>query len=273
MNGNKWRNIDSETVSYASLLESVLPGMLAVGLPPNEMKVYLALFVEPNIPASRISEVTGIPDSKIYGLLDNATRMNMIEVQYGVPKLYRAANPPYFLSKVRDGLKERFEKDISTCDMIEATLHDLYSRMDQKHGDEEGMEIAYVVKVEGNIVSRMKEMALSAREYITAILPDRKLFMVIRGALLEAKLRGAEIRIALPEEARGELKKKDEDELFTIRTLSPQCNDTWLIVADGRILNVSRSTADASVSAILTRDRIMVQMAEAYFDSPICCSG
>ena len=272
MSRNTWKNVDDDTVSYASLLEDLLPRMIEIGLPSNETKVYLALFVEPNIPASRISEVTGIPDSKIYSLLENAARMNMIEVQYGVPKLYRTANPPYFLSKVRDRLKERFENDISTCDLVEAKLHDLYSRMEQEQGGEEGIEIAYVVKGEGNIISKMKEMALSARKYITAILPDRKLFSVIREALLEAKLRGAEIKIALPEEAYGELKRKETDQLLAIHTLTPQCSDTWFIVADGRILNVSRSTSDESVSAILTRDRILVQMAEAYFDNPICCS-
>ncbi len=272
MNAKAWKNIGIDTVSYAHLLESLLPGMIEIGLPSNESKVYLALFVEPNIPASRISEVTGIPDSKIYGLLENAARMNMIEVQYGVPKLYRTANPPYFLSKVRDRLKERFQNDISACDLVEAKLHELYSRMDQKQGNGDGIEIAYVVKGEGNITSKMKEMASSAREYITAMLPNHKLFNAIREPLLEAKLRGTEIRIAVPEEAYEELKKKATDQLLAIHTLTPKCSDTWFIIADGRILNVSRSTSDESVSAILTRDRILVQMAEAFFSNPICCS-
>lgn len=263
----------TQPTGFQSLTEKVFPKMLELGIPSYESKSYLALLIEPGIQASRICEITGIPDSKIYGVLDNAARMNMVEVQHGVPKLYRATSPASLLSNVKEGLKERFAAGMIMSDELEARLHEIYTKRNKTTRAGEGLEIAYVVNGEGNIVSKMKEMIFVARKQITLILPRKKLFGALRESLLEAKVRGVEIRLAVPEGVHNEFEEKGEGELFAFRVLTEECCDTWLLVADGRLLNVSDATSDSSVSAILTKDRVLVQMAEAYFDSPLCCVG
>jgi hypothetical protein len=72
----------------------------------------------------------------------------------------------------------------------------------------------------------------------------------------------------------GESLKKISDESarnFTISVLSPQCSETWLLLADGRLLTVSGTGIDNQVSGILTKDKVLVQMSKAYFENPSCC--
>ena len=116
----------------------------------------------------------------------------------------------------------------------------------------------------------MKEILLSAEHEIMTILPDFSKFNTIREQLLEAKLRGAKIKIAMP---RSGLVKMTGDNRrnFSLSVLSPQCGNIWLLLADGRLLTVSGMRSDNEISAILTKDRVLVQMSEAYFENPSCC--
>ncbi len=263
---------DNETVSLASLMKVVFPKMLELGLPAYESKVYLALLMEPNSQASRICELTGIPDSKIYSVLENAARRYMIEVQYGVPKLYRSSGPPVFLARVRESLSERYGTYLRIADELEARLQKLHELKSGRIDENGGMEIAYVVRGEGNIISKMKEMISSARTRVTLILPEEKYFRALRQKLLEARARKVVVRIAMPVLSVEVLENAGEEKYFDFARLTEECCDVWLLVSDGRLLNVSGRVSDSEVSSILTQDKNLVQMADAYFDSPSCCT-
>ena len=261
---------ENSTVSYQKMVENVLPGMVNVGIPLNEGRVFIALILEPDISAYRLCEITGIPDSRIYGILENALKLNMIEVQFGVPKTYRATAPEPMIEQVKSKLKNRYETEIRISESLEDQLQEIWLKKNEQTSIESGIEVAYVVKGATNIVSKMKEMVHSANSEIMAILPDFTKFSSIREQLLEAKLRGADIKIALPDES---LKKISDDSSrnFNISVLSPQCSETWLLLADGRLLTVSGKGIDNQVSGILTRDKVLVQMSKAYFENPSCC--
>ena len=258
-----------DMISYSSLIEGVLPKMLEIGIPLNEGRVYLALLLEPSIPASRLCEITGIPDSKIYSILESATKLNMVEVQYGLPKTYRATAPAPLIMQVKSALKSRYENGIRVGESVEAQLQEVWTNVNKNAANENGLEIAYVVKGVVNIVSKMKEMIFVARRDVMIILPSLNLFASIHEQLVEAKSRGVHIRIAMPQK---DLTKISSDtNAFDISILSQQCCDTWLLVADGRLLTVSKGALEHETSAILTKDRVLVQMSEAYFENPSCC--
>ena len=259
-----------EVISYRKLVQNILPQMLEVKIPLNEGRIYLALLLEPGVSASRLCEITGIPDSKVYGVIENALKLNMIEVQYGVPKTYRATAPAPFISELKSTLRNRYENSLKISEKIEAQLQEVWAKMNGEHTEDNGIEIAYVVKGTKNIISKMKEMLLSAKHEIMIILPDFSKFTTIREQLLEAKLRGAKIKIAMPQNGFDKL-TEDSSRNFNLSVLSPQCCDTWLLLADGRLLTVSGMNSSNEMSAILTRDRVLVQMSEAYFDNPLCC--
>ncbi len=258
------------TVSYRKMIENILPQMLNVGIPLNEGRIYLALLLEPDISASRLCEITGIPDSKIYGSTENAVKLNMIEVQYGVPKTYRATPPSALMAEVKSLLKDRYENSISISESIEDRLQEIWIGMNEHLSADNGIEIAYVVKGAINIQSKMKEMIISAKHDIMAFIPDHGKFLTVREQLLEAKLRGVNIKLALPQEALKRL-PDDSHKYFKLFALYPQCRGTWLLLVDERLLTISSMGSDAEISAILTRDRVLVQMSEAYFENPSCC--
>ena len=261
---------ETETVSYQEMVKNILPGMMNVGIPLNEGKIYLALILAPGISASRLCEITGIPDSKIYGAIENAGKLNMIEVQYGVPKTYRASPPSALMTEVKSLLKDRFENEITISESVEDQLQEIWIRINENLSTDNGIEIAYVVKGAINIQSKMKEMISSSKHQIMTIMPDFARFLTIREQLLEARLRGVDIKLALPQEALKKL-SDDSQKNFKLFALFPQCNGTWLLLADGRLLTVSSRGADTEISAILTRARVLVQMSIAYFENPSCC--
>lgn len=259
-----------ETVSYQKLIENILPQMMEVKIPLNEGRVYLALLLEPGAPASRLCEITGIPDSKIYSVVESALKLNMVEVQYGVPKTYKATAPTPFIAELRTILKNRYENSLKISENIEAQLQEAWTKANKDQTEDNGLEIAYVVKGAKNIISKMKEMLFSAKHEIMIILPDFSKFNSIREQLLEARLRGARIKMAMPKNGMDKL-TDDYHRNFSLSVLSPQCGDTWLLLVDGRLLTVSGMNSSNDISAILTRDRVLVQMSEAYFENPSCC--
>ena len=261
---------ETGTVSYQKMVKNILPGMMNVGIPLNEGRVYLALLLEPDISAYRLCEITGIPDSKIYGILESAMKLNMIEVQFGVPKTYRATAPEPLIDEVRLRLKNRFENEITMSESVEDHLQEIWLRKNENLSNESVIEIAYVVKGATNIVSKMKEMILSANYELRIILPDFGKFSSIREQLLEARLRGASIKIALPREALKKISDESEKN-FTMSVLTPQCSEIWFLLADERLLTVSGTGINNEISAILTRDKVLVQMSRAYFENPSCC--
>ena len=118
--------------------------MLEVNIPLNEGRIYLALLLESGVPASRLCEVTGIPDSKVYGVIENALKLNMIEVQYGVPKTYRATAPAPFIAELKSALRNRYENGLKISENIEAQLQEVWGKMNGDHTEDNGIEIAYV---------------------------------------------------------------------------------------------------------------------------------
>ena len=116
----------------------------------------------------------------------------MTEVQYGVPKTYRATAPAPFIAELKSALRNRYENGLKISENIEAQLQEVWTKMNGNHTEDNGIEIAYVVKGTKNIISKMKEILLSAKHEIMIILPDFSKFTTIREQLLEAKLRGCQ---------------------------------------------------------------------------------
>lgn len=98
-------------------VSDILAFLQNVGLTEYEAKVYSTLSVGGSMKAGNISKESGVPQSKVYWILDDLIEKQLVEVSEGKPKEYKAVRPEMALNRlleereksisdIKDGLKE-----------------------------------------------------------------------------------------------------------------------------------------------------------------------
>jgi sugar-specific transcriptional regulator TrmB len=94
-------------------MESVVEKLRQVGLTEYEAKVYLALLNTHLSTATKASEKSGVPRTKIYSVLEALKNKGWVRVYSGVPLLFKAVAPRAVFEKVKGDL-ERFLESVQT---------------------------------------------------------------------------------------------------------------------------------------------------------------
>ena len=106
-------------------MESVVEKLRQVGLTEYEAKAYLALLNTHLITATKVSEKSGVPRTKIYVVLEALKHKGWVRMYSGVPLLFKAVAPRAVFEKVKGDL-ERF------LESVQATLKEELSEMKEK---------------------------------------------------------------------------------------------------------------------------------------------
>ncbi len=106
-------------------MESVAEKLQRIGLTEYEAKAYLGLLGDHLSSASKLSEKSGVPRTKIYQVLESLQRKGWIQVYSGVPLLFKAVNPKEVF--------ERFKRDYGEfLGSVQATLEKDVGEMKEK---------------------------------------------------------------------------------------------------------------------------------------------
>ena len=106
-------------------MESVAKKLQKVGLTEYEAKAYLSLLRDHLNSATKLSEKSGVPRTKIYQVLESLENKGWIRIYSGIPLLFKAVDP-------RD-IFEKFKKDYSEfLRSIQATLDKEVMEMKEK---------------------------------------------------------------------------------------------------------------------------------------------
>lgn len=89
--------------------ENVVKDLREFGLSEYEAKSYLALSVHGPLSASSVSELSKIPQSKIYEVLKSLVSKCMAEYWNGKPLKYKAVNPLFALKKILNQKRTNIE--------------------------------------------------------------------------------------------------------------------------------------------------------------------
>ncbi len=73
-----------------------------LGLTENEAKTYVGLVSLGEATASAIHEVTNVPRSKVYEILNALAKKGYLEVRQGSPTYFRAVDPKNVIEEIRD---------------------------------------------------------------------------------------------------------------------------------------------------------------------------
>ena len=87
-------------------MESVVEKLQRVGLTEYEAKVYLSLLRDHLNSATKLSEKSGVPRTKIYQVLESLERKSWIRIYLGIPLLFKAVDPRDVFEKVKKNYDE-----------------------------------------------------------------------------------------------------------------------------------------------------------------------
>jgi len=82
-------------------MESVVEKLRRIGLTEYEARAYLSLLNDHVVTASKLSEKSGVPRTKIYSVLESLALKGWVKIYSGVPLLFKAVNPEDVFEKIK----------------------------------------------------------------------------------------------------------------------------------------------------------------------------
>ena len=133
-----------------------------------ETKVWLALLSKGIVTAGETAELSGVPRSRTYDVLESLTKRGFAIIKVGKPVRYIAVEPKTVLERMQTNTLNKTNEKITTLSNLKGTSE--YDELVQLH--KEGMtpikleELSGHIKGRANILSKLKEMINSAEKEI-----------------------------------------------------------------------------------------------------------
>jgi len=193
------------------LKEGLVKDLKEFGLSEYEAKAYLALTIHGPLPASSISDLSKIPQSKIYEVLKSLVSKCMAEYWNSKPLRYKAIEPLFALKKMLNQKKMNIE---NLKEKTNNLIKELKPFKENSFGTWSSKGKAACLERAAEMISRAKEFGFATTShfsrypsldeaYVKALKKGIKIKMLGTSALDEAKKaraswyfkQGAEIRV------------------------------------------------------------------------------
>lgn len=244
----------------AAAREEVVATLRELGLSGYASNVLYALARMSEATAPDLVVQTAIPDSKIYYALRELVEAGLVEVQEGKPKTYRMVSAQEVGARLEQLLTSRYEQERSAVSRVASLLEPLRSGTRSPT-----MDLAYIVKGEGNVLARADAMIASAKREVLLLSSDEAFVRKLEPGLARAALRGLRVKMAIPSAPSDEkLGRRAE-----VRTILCACR---LLVVDGQQILTVNDTERGGTYAITSTDETLVRLGLDYWESPRCCA-
>jgi sugar-specific transcriptional regulator TrmB len=173
-----------------------------------ETKVWLALISKGVASAGEIAELSGVPRSRTYDVLESLEKEGFAIAKVGKPSKFIAVKPVAVLEKIKHNLHSKTEEKIKTLESLKGTKE--YSELETLHSSSlnqvKSEELSGSLKGRSNILSHAREILENAEKEIVICMPALELMDKSRlfSGLFE-KLRKGNINVKVS------LKGTDED--------------------------------------------------------------
>jgi len=246
--------------------EEIISFLQSLGLNKYEADAYFALLSTGPAKAIKISNESGIPQSKIYFTLDSLIDKNLAEVSTGRPKEYRAVEPYVVLKNILSSKESEMEKFKSRSDEVGKILTDLAKPPEIMGGIWSTKSKKWM-----EFFDKIAEMLDKSESYVYAISRDFSRTARLAKAIKDAKKRGIKIRVIgmEPINENNYLKAKFYCYLgVELRYLSVKVHPR-IVVIDGkevliRLDHDSLKKQDYRFNSIWTQDPSMVFVIDSY---------
>ncbi|MBR9679802.1 MAG: TrmB family transcriptional regulator [Candidatus Altiarchaeota archaeon] len=202
-----------------------------------EAKVWLALLGRGISSAGELAEMTGVPRSRTYDILESLERKGLVIMRLGKPIKYIAVNPQEVIDKLKKRVELNLHGRMKRIDGIKKTpiweeVMDLYTKGIKKV---DPTQISGAIRGRHHLHDRFEELFNESEQEIFLAASGIELNRVIEyhhATLKSAKDRGVVIKMAVKSEGLTEKNLKNAKAFGEIRELTGL--DTRFVLVDSR---------------------------------------
>ena len=202
-----------------------------------EVKVWTALLGKGVATAGELSDMSDVPRSRSYDVLESLEKKGFIIMKLGRPIKYLAVQPAEIIKRVKKGLKDKSEQEIKSLDNVQST--DLFSELNvlYKHGVEhiDTATIAGSFKGRSNSYDHILSLITNANKEVciatTAEGLVRKL-EYLKSGFKKLSSMNIDVRIAAP--LTSEKAKEAAKELSDFAKVKDINMDARFVIVDGK---------------------------------------
>lgn len=183
--------------------KSFLNKLKALGLNSYEAKIWTALLSRGISSAGELSDISNVPRSRSYDVLENLEKKGFIMMKIGKPIKYIALPPEDVLERVKKSIKDDAIRESKSIDRLKDS--DIMTELSSLHNT--GVEVvdptdlSGSLKSRGHLYSQINSLIKGAEKTITIMTTSKGLNRkndYFKNALERAKERGVSIKIAAP---------------------------------------------------------------------------
>jgi len=173
------------------------------GLNSYEVKIWAALLSRGVSSAGELSDISNVPRSRAYDVLESLEKKGFIIMKIGKPIKYIAVPPEEVIDRVKKDIQLGADNKIELIDQIkdDEVLKELNLLYNQGVDIVNPTDLSGALKSRGNIYQNMNQLIKQSEESITIMTTSKGLIRKaesFRRNLEKANARGVKIRIAAP---------------------------------------------------------------------------
>ncbi len=239
-----------------------------------EAKVWLSLLSRGVATAGELSDMSNVPRSRSYDVLESLEKKGFIILKLGRPIKYLAVPPQEVLKRVKKGIREQAEETVKMIENAQAT--EMFQELDLlfKRGIEhiDPANITGCFRGRKNAYEHIASVIGSAKkEVIIATTTDGLLRKVehFKGMLRKLSNQGVEVRIAAP--LKTDAAKEAAKELAEFaKVKDSNINARFVLVDDKELvfmLHNDKETHESVDTAIWVKSPFFTSSMKSLFDS------
>jgi len=204
-----------------------------------EVKVWTALLSRGVAAAGELADISGVPRSRSYDVLESLEKKGFIIMKLGKPIKYIAVKPEEILKRVRKKIEIDAETNLNELEKVKNT--NIYQEIEllYKQGIDkvEPADLSGILKGRKNLYDHLKTIIQNAESSICIMTTEKGMVRkieLLKNAIKKAKTKGIKVKIAAPVKELAFI-PKDLKELIEVRVADKDSKARFVLV-DGKEL-------------------------------------
>lgn len=197
--------------------EKVLDQLKTLGLNSYQRKLWTSLLSNGTSTAGELSEISDVPRSRTYDVLESLADLGLVRIQTGKPMKYIPVDPEEALERLKKKHKKKYREMENRIDRLKES--EIFSELNNLHNSgvesTDPGEISGALKGRYQLLQQMETMFKNSNSRIHLLTSEQGLKEIYNNHinhLQEASGRGVDIKIAAPitDKVREEAEKLSE---------------------------------------------------------------
>ncbi len=204
-----------------------------------EVKVWTALLSRGIATAGELADISGVPRSRSYDVLENLEKKGFIIMKLGKPIKYIAVKPEEILKRIKRKVKDEADNHLKVLEKVSST--DIYKEIDTlyKQGIDkvEPTELSGILKGRKNVFDHLKTIISNAESNVNIMTTEKGLLRkmdILKNVIKKAKTNGVKIKIVAPVKELSFISKEVKESL-ELRSADEKTKARFILV-DGKEL-------------------------------------